>query len=105
MASTALLRLVTPRDIEILTALDRCPLTAAQLLKLSETFALPFTNERRVRERLFQLCAAGRVHRWPLAPAGQGAPNYYTLTLTGFRIVHGEEATPPTKRAFQAVSI
>lgn len=105
MTSTAPLRLVTPRDIEILGALDLCPLTASQLLTLSRTFALPFTHERRVRERLFQLCSAGRVRRWQYATVGRGAPNYYTLSRLGFRILHGEEAVPPTKRAFEPVAI
>lgn len=98
-------RLLTPRDSEILTALDRCPLTARQILIISQTFALPFTNERRVRERLFQLCEAGRVCRWQYATAGHGAPNYYTLSRLGFRLVNGDLAKPPTKRAFEPVGL
>jgi hypothetical protein len=105
MASTAPFRLVTPRDIEILAALDYCPLTAAQLLKLSQTFEPSFTNERRVRERLLQLCDAGRVQRWPYATAGQGAPNYYTLSRLGYRLLHGDDAVPPSRRMFDPVGI
>jgi hypothetical protein len=96
---------LTPRDLDILTALDHCPLTALQLLTFSQTFATPFTTERRVRERLHQLCAAGRVRRWQYATAGQGAPNYYTLSLLGYRLLHGDEARPPTKRYFDPVAI
>ena len=51
MATLSSNLLLTARDLEILTALDRCPLTAEQLLKLSQIFAAPFTSERRVRER------------------------------------------------------
>ena len=102
MATTPL-RLVTNRDREILTALDHVPLTAAQLQKFSRTFALPFTTERRVRERLQRLWESGWVHRWPYATAGQGAPNYYKLSRLGFQLIHGEEAAPPTKRAFGPV--
>ena len=98
-------RLLTPRDIEILTALDRCPLTASQILKISQTFALPFTHERRVRERLFQLCESGRVRRWQYATASHGAPNYYTLSRLGFRLLYGDQATPPSKRAFEPVGL
>src|SRR5689334_18729152 len=105
MASTATLRLVTPRDIEILAALDLSPLSAVQLLKISQSFAQPFTDERRVRARLSILCEAGRVRRFQYATAGRGAPNYYTLSRLGFRILHGDEAIPPTKRAFEAVSL
>src|SRR5258708_6091605 len=42
----------TPRDLDILIALDRCPLTVAQIFKLSEIFSIPFTTIRRVQERL-----------------------------------------------------
>src|SRR4051812_36074936 len=103
MASRAPNRLVTPRDIEILAALDRCPLTALQLLKLSQAFSLSFTTERRVRERLFHLCEAGRLHRRQYCAVGQRAPNYYTLSPLGYRLLHGEEAIPPTRRIFGEV--
>jgi hypothetical protein len=52
----------TDRDLAVLAALDRCPLTAPQLLKLSGTFDHPFSSERSVRERLFALCRAGLAH-------------------------------------------
>lgn len=93
------------RDLEIFTALNRCPLTARQLFKLSETFALPFTDEHRVRERLLLLATSGRVRRWPYATAGRGAPNYYKLSRLGYRLLCGDEASPPSKRAFSRVGI
>lgn len=96
---------LTPRDLEILAAINRCPLTAEQLLKLSETFALPFTDKRRVRERMHVLATSGRVRRWQYATAGRGAPNYYTLSPLGHRLLCGDDAPPPAKRAFSAVGI
>src|SRR5207237_8576639 len=87
------LRLVTPRDRDLFQALDRCPLTVRQLLKLSSTFAYPFTTERRVQERMQQLCAAGRVRRWLYATAGQGALSYYPLTTISHPLLHGDQAT------------
>src|ERR1043166_6261730 len=80
--------LLTARDLDILSALDHCPLTALQLLTLSQTFVRPFTGERRVRERLQVLCTAGRTRRWQYATAGTGAPGYYTLTPLGYELLH-----------------
>jgi hypothetical protein len=64
------------------------------------TFAYPFTTERRVQERLQELRAAGRVRRWYYATAGRGALSYFTLTTLSFRLLHGDEAAPPGRRAF-----
>src|SRR5947208_8276573 len=97
--ATASLRLVTPRDLDVLNALDHCPMTAVQLLKFSQTFDSPFPTEKRVRDRLHLLSDAGRVRRWQYATAGRGAPNYYTLTRLGSRLLHGDGALPPSKRA------
>ncbi|MBI3468313.1 MAG: replication-relaxation family protein [Planctomycetes bacterium] len=94
------LRLLTTRDLEILAALDCCPLTALQLLKLSRIFGRPFTGERRVRERLQILCDGGRVRRSQYATADRGALNYYTLLPAGYHVLHGPDAKPPTKRYF-----
>jgi hypothetical protein len=105
MATSASHRLLTTRDVEILGALALCPLTAAQLLAISQTFASPFTGERRLRQRLLQLEDAGRVHRRPYAVADHGVPNYYTLTPLGYRLLRGAEAPSPPKRMFDAVSL
>jgi hypothetical protein len=104
-ASDSPLRLVTPRDRDLFEALDRCPLTVRQLLKLSVTFTYPFTTERRVQERLQHLCAAGRVHRWLYATAGQGALSYYTLTPLSYCLLHGEDAASPSRGAFEPISL
>ena len=99
-------RFVTPRDIEILAALERTPLTVRQLQKLSATFALPFGSERRIQERLLALADAGRVQRRLYAVASRGgAPSYYQLTLLGYRILHGEGTAAPSRRAFKEVGV
>ncbi|MBI2805223.1 MAG: replication-relaxation family protein [Planctomycetes bacterium] len=95
---------MTDRDLEVFAALDQSPLTAAQLLTLSRTFERPFTDERRVRERLHLLTAAGRVHRAPYATAGQGAPNYYRLSRLGHQLLHGSDAEA-SRRHFGAVGL
>src|SRR5207247_8391541 len=85
--------------------LDRSPLTVRQVLKLSASFAYPFTTERRVQERLHRLCAAGRVRRWLYATAGQGALSYYTLSPLGYRLLHGHDALPVGRGGFGPVGI
>ena len=98
---------LTPRDVEILTALDRCPLTAEQLLRLSSSFAQPFTQDRLVRRRLQVIRNAGWVRRWKYASIASrgGAPDYYKLTLAGFRILYGQDAMPTTRRQFNEIGV
>jgi hypothetical protein len=103
--ATESLCLVTPRDQDLFQALDRCPLTVRQILKLSEAFAYPFTTERRVQERLQCLAAAGRVRRWPYATAGRGALSYYTLTPLGYRLLHGHDAVPSGRGLFASIGV
>lgn len=91
---------LTHRDLDLLTALDRAPHTAPQLLRLSGTFVEPFSAERLVRRRLQQLAAAGLVRRALLSGlAGRGgAPNVYLLSPLGYRVLYGPDAAPPGKR-------
>jgi hypothetical protein len=107
MATTSARRHLTDRDVEILQALDRCPLTVSQLLKLSCTFpGQPFTSIRSVQDRLQKLRNIGWLQSWPYAfPIRGGTPDYYRLTLQGFRLLHGEHAPPPAKRHFSEVSV
>lgn len=97
--------LVTERDLDILSALERFPLTALQLLKLSKTFQQPFTEERRVRERLHALVSAKRIRKFRYAIAGPGAPAYYLLSSEGYALLRGPNAPPPSKRAFNELSV
>ncbi len=87
-------------------ALDRCPLTARQLLKLSGTFKPPFTTERRVRERLQQLRRVGWVCSWQYATTSNGgSPHYWKLTRNGFRLFYGSDTALPNRRQFKEIGI
>ena len=99
-------RLLTERDLEVLEALDRSPLTAGQLTKVSGTFAQAFHSERMARERLLALVSAGWIQsaRYATVSAGAGQ-NYYQLTRTGYGILYGGRAEPPTKRYFSPISL
>lgn len=106
MASRSQRTFVTNRDIELLAALDRCPLTVEQFLKVSRSFAEPFASDSRVRGRLQALREAGWVRRWQYATASRGgAPDYYKLTLAGYRLLYDMDAGPPTKRCFAEVGL
>jgi hypothetical protein len=90
----------------VLTALDRTPLSAGQLQRLSQAFTHPFGSERMARERLAALCSAGWVQSGRYATVGAGAgQNYYQLTSVGYRVLYGERAEAPTKRYFAPISL
>jgi hypothetical protein len=91
----------TLRDSAVLAALDRCPLTVRQLLRLSATFPPPFTSLRRVQERMAVLVGRGLVLRHQYAVPEAGTMNYCTLSPEGFRVVHGAEAPLPGHRFFE----
>ena len=81
MATSSIPRHLTDRDEEILLALDRCPLTVVQILKLSQAFSgQPFTSARGVQDRLHKLREADWVRSWPYAIANRGSPpDYFRL--------------------------
>lgn len=96
---------IGPRDLRILTALDRCPLTVAQLLRLSVTFVAPFTSASALRRRLRRLAHDGVVKCWPYAVATEGrSPNYFRLGRDGYRLLYGADSTLPHRRRFEALS-
>ena len=106
MANSSFRCVITPRDLEVLAALDHCPLTAQQLLKLSHSFCLPFTTERRVRERLQQLEQQHWLTSWLYATASRGgSPSYWKLTRDGYRVLHGTDAVLPKRRYFEEIAI
>jgi hypothetical protein len=107
MSAASTRRHLTDRDVEILQALDRCPLTAQQFLKLSQAFAGQcFTSIRSVQDRLQKLRQAGWIQGWPYAfPVRGGSPDYYRLTLLGFRLLHGEHTPSPAKRHFSELHV
>lgn len=80
------------RDLSLLGLLEMTPATAVQIRKASVTFdGEPFRDERRVRERLQALTAAGLVHAWSAAVSGGGLMQYYRLTPAGYRSLHPDE--------------
>ena len=60
------------RDIELLTAIDRCAMTAKQLRRLSVTFDTPFTDEANLRRRLRTFANANIVRKFAYAIASEG---------------------------------
>ena len=96
---------IGPRDIELFTALDRCPMTAGQLCRLSETFSRSFPDVGNLRRRLRTFEAAGLVNKFPYAIAADGGtPSYYKLTKDGYRLMYGVDAALPKRRYFAAIS-
>lgn len=97
---------LTPRDRDILSALDRCPLTANQILKLSETFSLQFSTDRGVRDRLFTLASRGLILPCQYALPGQGLRNYYVRTLEAWKCLRSDdEVVRPGHRGFEPLSL
>lgn len=95
---------IGPRDIDLFTALDRCPLTPAQISRLSVTFKSPFTDEANLRRRLRELAKADLVQSFPYAMCRDGrTPSYWKLTQQGYRMLYGEKVTLPQRRYFQAI--
>jgi hypothetical protein len=96
---------IGPRDVDLFTALDRCPMTASQLCRLSETFSTRFPAEDNLRRRLRKFAAAGLVNKFPYAIGSEGrTPNYYKLTKEGYRLLYGIDAALPKRRYFAAIS-
>ena len=103
MAKDFQLRL-TDRDGEILEALDRFPVTAEQLCKLSGCFGRPFGDAHAVRRRMRKLAASSLVLARPYAVASFGSsPAYYKLTRGGYRMLHGPDVQLPKRRYFDAI--
>lgn len=97
---------LTARDIEILTSLDRIPLTARQLSVVSESFRQPFSDEALVRRRLGRLKQVGFVQSFSYSLVSEGrAPKYWKLTRAGYRVLYGSDIALPGTRYFTAVSV
>lgn len=95
---------IGPRDTEILLALDRCPLTSGQILKVSQTFPSPFSDGNNLRRRLRSLTEAGFIQNWPYAVASDGrSPRYFKLTRDGYVTLYGPSAAPPNRRYFEEI--
>lgn len=83
---------VSDRDRGLLRFLEMTPATAVQVRKASVTFSdEPFRDERRTRERLQALTAAGLVQASRAAVGGGGLMHYYRLTVAGCRALNPDE--------------
>ena len=93
------------RDIDILTALDRCPLTTAQLLYLSQTFEQPFGDENNLRRRLRNLAKSQLIRSFPYALISDGrSPRYFKLTRGGYQMLYGKSAPLPRRRYLHEIA-
>ena len=96
---------IGPRDLDVLSALDHCPLTPDQLLKLSQTFLRPFPDVHTLRRRLRRLNHCDLLRPFPYAVASGGrSPCYHRLTRDGYRLLRGADITLPHRRHFEAIS-
>ena len=92
------------RDLEILAALDRVPLTIQQICELCKSFAMPFNDKSNLRRRMRLLEQSGLVCSWPYAFATEGrSPNYFRLSREGFLLIHGYDSKLPHRRNFEEI--
>lgn len=96
---------LSPRDRSMLRLLSWTPATTALLWRASSTFEGDrFPDERRLRERLQALGAAGFVRAWATAHSGGGLMNYYKLTPQGWHVLGDANASEPPRAFFAGVS-
>jgi hypothetical protein len=96
---------LTLRDIDLLSALDRTPLTVRQIRALSVTFVSRFGSDRRLQDRLSTLTRAGLLHRFRYASTEGSGQFYYTLSPESYRLLHGTDAVLPSGGMFKEVGI
>src|SRR5947209_3153913 len=96
---------LTSRDIEIFSALERCPLTVRQIRSLSVTFSAAFGSDRRLQDRLALLTHAGLLRRFRYASTEGSGQYYYTLSPDCFRLLHGKDVVMPSSGVFQEIGI
>lgn len=96
---------LSPRDRSLLKLLSWTPATTGQLVQGSSTFdGGPFSDERRLRERLHALEEVGFTRHWSTATIGGGLQNYYKLTPAGFHVLFGHDSPLPPRAFFAAIS-
>lgn len=107
MATNSPSRQITPRDLEMLAALDAyAPLTALQIKLLSRTWASPFGSARLVRDRLCLLAKERLVTSHPYAVLNSPhAENYYLLARPAYQLLHGPDYRPARKRQFSPIGL
>jgi len=95
-----------PRDLELLSALERCPLTVRSIIALSVTFRSQGSmTDRRWQDRLLDLTRAGLLRRFRYATTEGMGQFCYTLSPEGFRVLHGEDAPLPSPGLFRPVAL
>lgn len=96
--------ILSGRDQSLLRLLARTPATTSLILKASETFSgEPFSDDRRVRERLQTLAESGLIRSFPATHGVGGPVHWYKLTAEGYRTVHGAETMLPHRSRFEAI--
>ena len=95
--------IISPRDEALFKLLGYTAATKQMVLKASRTFPEPFSDERRVRERLQTLAEAGYVRAFTASAVG-GLSQYYKLTPQGFQLVMGSEAPLPARSFFSEIA-
>ena len=96
---------LTYRDMQIISALERCPLTVRQLRALSETFATIFGSDRRLQTRLALLAEGGILHRYRYASTEGAGQYYYTLSPDAYHLLHGGAEPLPSPGLFREIGI
>ena len=93
------------RDIDLFTAVERCPLTVRQLRALSVTFCGKFESDRRIQDRVAILTKAGLLNRYRYASTDSAREYYYLLTPESYRLLHGQDVPLPSKGMFREAGI
>ena len=97
---------LSKRDLGLLALLEMTPATVAQIRRASVTFDdEPFRDDRRTRERLQALSAAGCVQSWPAAISGGGMMHYHRLTSSGYRTLHPDRNDAPARTLVSEIAL
>ncbi len=95
---------MTARDESLLRLLTRTPLTKHLILKANPLFESSFADERRVRERLQALQAAGLVRAFTTGAVGS-LLHYYKLTPDGFSTIAVDPSKLPSRSFFTEIAM
>ena len=92
------------RDLDLFTAVERCPLTVRQLRALSVTFHGSFDSDRRLQDRVAILTEAGLLNRYWYASVEAAREYYYMLTPESC-LLHGQDVPLPSMGMFREIGI
>jgi hypothetical protein len=100
----------TPRVKEILRLLDRSPLPAHLIREGSITFGETeegdgsFATDRRVRQKMQQIVAAGLASEHDFTLVGRGAMKFYQLAPAGYRLLYQVDPPDDHRKFFRPVA-